>query len=61
VYLVGAEPTVADACLIPQLYNARRFNVDLSVYPRLLAVETALEAVPAFAAAHPDKQPDAVL
>jgi glutathione S-transferase len=62
-YLVGAEPTVADACLIPQLYNARRFNVPLDPYrfPRLLAVEKALAVLPAFVAAHANNQPDAEL
>jgi maleylpyruvate isomerase len=55
----GAAPTLADCYLIPQLYSARRFNLDLSPWPRLLAVEQAAETHPAFVAAHPDKQPDA--
>lgn len=59
-FCVGAEPTLADVCLIPQLYNARRFDVDLTTMPRLLAVEGACEALPAFEVAHPDRQPDAV-
>lgn len=54
-------PTMADCCLIPQLYNARRFGVDLSDFPQLLAVEKAALRLPAFIDAHPDKQPDAVL
>jgi maleylpyruvate isomerase len=55
----GAAPTLADCYLIPQLYSARRFNVDLTPWPRLLAVEQIAETHPAFIAAHPDKQPDA--
>ena len=58
-FLVGGAPTVADLYLIPQLYAARRFDVDLSAFPKLLQVETACAALPAFAAAHPDVQPDA--
>jgi maleylacetoacetate isomerase len=58
-FAFGAAPTMADCVLVPQIYNARRFGVDLSPYPALLAAgETAL-AHPAFAAAHPDLQPDA--
>ncbi len=55
----GAAPTLVDCYLIPQLYSARRFNVDLSPWQRLLAVEQAAETHSAFIAAHPDKQPDA--
>jgi maleylpyruvate isomerase len=59
-HLVGDEVSFADLCLVPQLYNARRFGVDLGEYPTLLRVEAACGALPAFAAAHPDRQPDAV-
>ena len=55
----GAAPTLADCCLIPQIYSARRFDVDLAPYPRLLAIAAAADAHPAFQAAHPDRQPDA--
>lgn len=55
----GAAPTLADCYLIPQIYSARRFNVALDAFPRLLAVDAAAAAHPAFAAAHPDRQPDA--
>ena len=55
----GDAPTLADCYLIPQLYSARRFNMDLSPWPRLLAIEATAEAHPAFASAHPDRQPDA--
>jgi maleylpyruvate isomerase len=58
-FLIGDVPTIADLCLIPQLYSGRRFNVDLSVFPKLLQVEAACAALPAFVAAHPDVQPDA--
>jgi len=57
-YSVGDEVTMADLCLVPQLYNARRFNVDLSPFPTLLRVESALINLPEFVASHPDKQPD---
>ena len=55
----GNTPTLADACLIPQIYSANRFNVPLDAYPRLLAIDAAAGAHPAFIAAHPDRQPDA--
>ena len=58
-FCFGAQPTLADICLVPQLGNARRFNVDVSAFPRLLQAETACRALPAFADAAPDKQPDA--
>jgi maleylacetoacetate isomerase len=53
-YLSGAAPGLADICLVPQMANARRFNVDLSPYPRLVAADAAATAHPDFAAAHPD-------
>lgn len=55
-FLFGDEPTMADVCLVPQLYNARRFNVPLSAYPHLLRADETATAIPAFAAAHPDRQ-----
>jgi maleylpyruvate isomerase len=51
--------TLADACLVPQLYGARRFGVDVAAYPTCLRVEAACAQLPAFAAAHADRQPDA--
>jgi maleylpyruvate isomerase len=45
---------------VPQLYSARRFKVDLAPFPTLTRIESACEALPAFQAAHPDRQPDAV-
>ena len=55
----GDAPTLADCYLIPQIYSARRFNVPLESFPRLLAIEAAAARHPAFIAAHPDNQPDA--
>jgi maleylpyruvate isomerase len=58
-YCFGAAPTFADCLLIPQLFNARRFGVDLAPYPRLLAIEAACTELEAFANAHPSRQPEA--
>jgi len=55
----GDQPTLADCYLVPQLHAARRFDVDLEPYPALRRVEAALVGLPAFQAAHPDRQPDA--
>jgi maleylpyruvate isomerase len=55
----GGAPTIADCCLIPQLFNARRFECDLSAYPTLLAIEQNCLALPAFRDAAPERQPDA--
>ena len=55
----GGAPTLADCYLIPQLYSAHRFNMDLSPWPGLLAIEAQALDHPAFHAAHPDRQPDA--
>ena len=55
----GGAPTLADCYLIPQIYSARRFNVDLTAFPRLLEIEKRADLHPAFIAAHPDNQPDA--
>ncbi len=75
-YCVGDELSIADCCLIPQLYAARRFvsilysfiylndyflsryNVDLTVYPIMTAIEERLNTIPAFKDAHPNEQPD---
>lgn len=55
----GAAPTLADCYLIPQIYSARRFNVPLEAFTRLMAIDARAAAHPAFVAAHPDAQPDA--
>lgn len=57
-FLFGNAPTLADICLVPQLANARRFKVDVSAFPRLLSVEAACLALPAFQQALPQNQPD---
>lgn len=58
-FLVGQHPSIADFCLIPQLYNARRFKVDLSQFPRLCAVDTHCQDLQAFQLAAPETQIDA--
>jgi maleylpyruvate isomerase len=55
----GDAPTLADACLVPQLYGFRRFGVDVSAFPTLLRVEAACRALDAFQRSEPDVQPDA--
>jgi maleylacetoacetate isomerase len=55
----GDAPTLADICLVPQMANARRFEIDLSPYPTLVRIESACNALPAFAQAAPARQPDA--
>jgi maleylacetoacetate isomerase len=55
-FMYGDAPTGADICLVPQLYNARRFNVPLDNYPTLLRADQNAGALEAFAAAHPDRQ-----
>lgn len=57
-YCVGDEVSVADLCLVPQLYNARRFSVELGGCPTLVAIEERLARLPAFEAASPERQPD---
>ncbi len=56
---LGERPGYLEACLIPQLYNARRFDCDLSGYPRILALAARCEALEAFKNAAPEVQPDA--
>ncbi len=58
-FAFGAEPTLADIVIVPQLLNCRRFGVDMAPFPRLCGIEAACAALPAFKAAHPDVQPDA--
>jgi maleylacetoacetate isomerase len=55
----GGQVTLADVCRVPQMYNARRFGVDVSAYPRLVAACAHLETLPPFVAARPENQPDA--
>jgi maleylpyruvate isomerase len=58
-FCFGDTPTLADVCLVPQLASARRFKVDVSRFPRLLAAEAAAQQLAAFADAAPERQPDA--
>jgi len=55
----GEAPTIADCCLVPQLYSARRFGMDLARYPTLRRIEATCLALPSFVAACPEHQPDA--
>ena len=55
----GHVPTIADCCLVPQAYNARRFGIDLSRWPTIASIERACLELPAFRDAAPDRQPDA--
>ncbi|KAB0549003.1 maleylacetoacetate isomerase [Pseudomonas argentinensis] len=58
-FSLGTRPGYLEACLIPQVYNARRFDCDLDAYPRILALTARCEALEAFRHAAPDAQPDA--
>ena len=58
-YCHGNTPGLADCCLLPQLYNARRFKLDLDAFPTLRRIEAACLQLPAFDAARPENQPDA--
>jgi maleylpyruvate isomerase len=59
-YCVGDAPSFADLCLVPQLFSARRFEIDVAgKFPTLTRIDAALAELPAVAAAHPDRQPDA--
>ncbi|KXJ29940.1 maleylacetoacetate isomerase [Exaiptasia diaphana] len=57
-YCVGDEITMADLCLVPQVYNANRFSVDMSKYPIISRINEALSQVDAFKESHPSQQPD---
>jgi len=58
-YACGAHVTLADVCLVPQVFNARRLKVPLDQFPKIVAVETACLKLPAFDKARPENQPDA--
>jgi maleylpyruvate isomerase len=58
-FAFGDAPTLADCCLVPQVYSATRFAVDLAPYPRLTTAAERAGSLDAFAAAHPSRQPDA--
>ena len=58
-YACGGEVTLADICLVPQVYNARRLKVPLDRFPKLVAIDAACMKLPAFEQARPENQPDA--
>lgn len=58
-FLFGETPSIAEICLVPQVYNARRFEVDLSAFPKLMALDAACLSLDAFDKATPENQPDA--
>jgi len=51
--------TMADLCLVPMMYNARRYHLDLRPYPALVAIDAHLMTLPAFSTTRPEAQPDA--
>lgn len=59
-FCFGDATTLADCCLIPQVYNAKRFNIDLSAYPKIEAIYAHCNTLPAFQTAAPEAQPDAL-
>ena len=59
-FCVGDSPTIADCCLVPQMFAAARFGIDLAAFPTLQAINERCIAMPAFEKAHPLNQPDAV-
>jgi maleylacetoacetate isomerase len=58
-YALGAQVTLADICLVPQVYNARRLKVPLDAFPKIVAVDAACNKLAAFDRARPEQQPDA--
>ncbi len=58
-HLYGGEVTMADACLVPMMYHARRYHLDLKPYPALVAIDAQLMTLPAFFTTRPEAQPDA--
>lgn len=57
-FCFGDAPGLADCCLVPQVYSARRFSVDLTLFPRIVEIDARMTALPAVAAAHPRAQAD---
>jgi maleylacetoacetate isomerase len=57
-FCYGDVPTMADCCLVPQVFNANRFNIDLAPYPNIARINAHCVDLPAFKAAHPAQQPD---
>lgn len=59
-FSMGSEVSIADCCLVPQVYNARRFDLDLTPFPNIVRVEHECSQLEAFRVSHPSNQPDAV-
>ena len=59
-FCLGHTPTIADCCLVPQVFNAKRFGLDLASYPQIAQIAEHCETLEAFQRAHPSRQPDAV-
>jgi maleylpyruvate isomerase len=57
-FCYGDTPTIADCCMVPQVYNAQRFEIDLAPYPNVARIAANCADLPAFKAAHPSAQPD---
>ncbi|NXA50400.1 MAAI isomerase, partial [Nothocercus julius] len=57
-YCVGDEVSMADLCLVPQVFNAERYKVDLAPYPTIIRINKALLELEAFQVSHPSRQPD---
>jgi glutathione S-transferase len=58
-FCVGDTPGFADVCLVPQVYNARRYECDLAPYPTIRRIDERCRQIEAFARAAPERQPDA--
>jgi maleylacetoacetate isomerase len=58
-YSFGSQVTIADICLVPQVFNARRLKVPLDAFPKIVGIDAALQKLPAFEKARPENQPDA--
>ena len=61
MFAFGDSPTIADCCIVPQVYSANRFQLDMAAWPAISGVAERTAMHPAFAAAHPSRQPDAKL
>lgn len=59
MFAFGDSPTIADCCIVPQVYSANRFGLDIAAWPSIAGVAERTAMHPAFAAAHPSRQPDA--
>ena len=58
LFCYGESPTIADTCLVPQIYNAQRFGCDMSPYPTIINIVEACNTITAFSSAAPERQPD---